>query len=208
MPNDKDKQITGVTKRETCWYWENRRCRYPNNCNKGHPEKCKDMVESGRCYNKQCKLMHPKICWKSLLKEHCDRGESCWFVHPTKQSNQQNKIANNNINRDNIQRHNNQKANNHNRGNQNNLNQNSPEYFLHQRQELGMGPRNNTHSYYNSKGNGIIHNYKWKETENQTVVQELKDFMTQQMTQQMRQQTNQMNQQLENLKRELLYNWM
>ena len=72
------------TPKDICWYWKNRKCRYTTNCKQDHPEHCKDMVENGLCKDSKCKLIHPKICRNLFFKGYCPRGESCWFIHPSK----------------------------------------------------------------------------------------------------------------------------
>ena len=54
--------------KETCWFWKNGNCKYLNRCKKDHPERCKDMIETGLCKNNRCKLIHPKICKNQFYK--------------------------------------------------------------------------------------------------------------------------------------------
>ena len=51
---NKDKPQTEIENNKTkakeiCWFWKNRNCKYVNNCKKEHPERCKDMIETGIC---------------------------------------------------------------------------------------------------------------------------------------------------------------
>ena len=71
------------------------------------------MLEIGLCKDSRCKLLHPKICRSLFFKKYCPRGDSCWFVHPSR-------IRNNVLNNQNAQN----PYNNLNNPRQNNQNQN------------------------------------------------------------------------------------
>ena len=76
-------------RKEICWFWKNKKCRFTTNCKHDHPEKCKEMIDTGRCKDSRCKLIHPKICRNLFYNGYCHRGESCWFTHPSKCENKQ-----------------------------------------------------------------------------------------------------------------------
>ena len=117
-----------ATPKEICWFWKNRKCRYTINCKQHHPEQCKDILETGRCRDSRCNLVHPKICRNLFFKGYCHRGESCWYIHPSKcPNNQPNNMMNQNANNNN----NNQFSNDNNQ--QNNRRNTSPNF-------LGMWP--------------------------------------------------------------------
>ena len=150
--------------KEVCWYWKNRKCRYEDNCKKDHPEQCKTMMEEGKCKNNRCKLMHPKICRNSFYKGYCNRGGSCWFIHPSKCNNQQNNMTNISNSWGTMQDNYNQQAiSNQNLGNQNQLQNNMNQFFLGQWPQI----RNN----YNTN------NQMWKGSENQTMLQMMENMM-------------------------------
>ena len=88
--NNNNNNDRPVTPKEVCWYWKNRKCRYTTDCKQAHPEQCKEMLETGRCHEDRCKLIHVKICRNLFFKHYCPRGDSCWFVHPSKINNNQN----------------------------------------------------------------------------------------------------------------------
>ena len=142
---------TATATKKVCWFWENRKCRYGNSCKKEHPEQCKPMLEEGRCYDDRCKLIHVKICRNLFFKGYCNRGDSCWFVHPTKCNNQQNNMKNSWENR---QDNNNQQASFSQRGNNSN--------FLEQWPQIG---------------NNYNNNQMWKVPENQTMMQMMENMM-------------------------------
>ena len=90
-----------ATQKEVCWHWKNRKCKNKTDCKYDHPEQCKDMLESGLCKDSKCKLVHPKICRNLFFRKYCSRGDSCWFIHPSKIIINQNKQYSNQ-NRSNI----------------------------------------------------------------------------------------------------------
>ena len=65
-----------------CWFWNNRICKYGENCRDVHPTQCKIWLESGRCHDRGCKLSHPEICRLIYDSAYCNR-KNCWFIHPT-----------------------------------------------------------------------------------------------------------------------------
>ena len=89
--NNRNKERNDVPepRKEICWFWKNKKCRFTTSCKHDHPEKCKEMIETGRCKDNRCKLIHPKICRNLFYKGYCHRGESCWFTHPSKCENSQ-----------------------------------------------------------------------------------------------------------------------
>ena len=95
---DQNKNEGNNTKKEICWFWKNKKCRFGENCKNEHPEQCKDMLETGLCKESRCKKLHPKICRNLFYRGICPRGNSCWFTHPTNCTNNEN---NNNSNHDN-----------------------------------------------------------------------------------------------------------
>ncbi|CAL4155642.1 unnamed protein product, partial [Meganyctiphanes norvegica] len=54
--------------KKTCWFWVNRKCKFGNQCKDDHPVQCKSMMETGRCSDSRCKLIHPKICRGSTMR--------------------------------------------------------------------------------------------------------------------------------------------
>ena len=86
---NKERNAMPEPRKEICWFWKNKKCRFTTNCKHDHPEKCKDMIETGRCKNSRCKMIHPKICRNLFYNGYCHRGESCWFTHPSKCENKQ-----------------------------------------------------------------------------------------------------------------------
>ena len=69
----KDKE----TKKKECWFWLNRKCKYGDRCKYEHPTLCKEMMESGRCYDHRCKIPHPKICRSIFFEGYCSREQNC-----------------------------------------------------------------------------------------------------------------------------------
>ena len=136
------------TVKEICWFWKNRKCRYATNCNKEHPEQCKDMLETGLCKNSRCQLLHPKICRNQFYRGYCPRGDTCWFTHPSncrnnqQNNNNQNKETNSNLGitsqHQNINNHTNQMINT----NIGNDNRNMNTHFLGTWPALGNVNRN------------------------------------------------------------------
>ena len=160
---NRDKKQTESNKREakeTCWFWKNRNCKFLNNCKKEHPERCREMIETGLCKNSRCTLIHPKICRKLFYTGYCDRGNLCWFVHPTKCNNKpQTNITHTNSHGGSNQRMATQHPNS-------NHNMNS---FLHQwpQRGIGMGLR----STQNNNNNA------WRERESQGMMQMMQNMM-------------------------------
>ena len=99
-----------VVKKKTCWFWANRICKFENKCRDEHPEKCKKMLETGRCADNRCKLIHPKICRGVFFEGYCSR-KNCRYVHPTNIVNRyvsrgSHSTNNRNNNNNNLQFHN------------------------------------------------------------------------------------------------------
>merc|ERR1712240_234977 len=76
-----EKRVRDDRKKE-CWFWNNRICKYGENCRDVHPTQCKIWLESGRCHDRGCKLSHPEICRLIYDSAYCNR-KNCWFIHPT-----------------------------------------------------------------------------------------------------------------------------
>ena len=134
-PKDENRRNNQNIK-EICWFWKNKKCRYTTNCNKDHPEQCKEMLELGLCKDSRCKLLHPKICRNLFFNKYCPRGDTCWFVHPSKiknnvLNNQNTQNSYNNLNN----RRNNENINNHPR-------HNNQDQYMNQRNEYANVNRN------------------------------------------------------------------
>ena len=69
-------------RKKECWFWNNRKCKYGENCRDVHPTQCKIWLESGKCHDRGCNLSHPEICKLIYNSAYCNR-RNCWFTHPT-----------------------------------------------------------------------------------------------------------------------------
>ena len=67
--------------RKNCWFFENRACKYGNNCRNKHQEICKQWIETGKCSDSRCKMAHPKKCRVYNEQGVCYR-QNCWYFHP------------------------------------------------------------------------------------------------------------------------------
>ena len=136
-----------VTSKDVCWYWKNRKCKYTTNCKEDHPEQCKEMLELGLCKDSRCKRLHPKICRNLFFNKYCPRGDTCWFVHPSK-------IKNNVLNNQNTQ---NPYNNLNNRRNSDNINNhprhNNQNQYMNQRNEYANVNKNFLEIYHPPQNN-------------------------------------------------------
>ena len=92
------------------------------------------MLETGLCKESRCELSHPKICRNLFFRKYCPRGDTCWFVHPSKIEN----VLNNQ----------NYPNNTNNRGQNQNINNNPRQNNQNQNQNMNF--QNN---YINGNGN-------------------------------------------------------
>ena len=72
--------------KKICWFYENRNCKFGNQCRNAHPKACQQMIEYGRCNDNKCTLIHPKIC-RLFTEQGMCRRINCWFTHPSKINN-------------------------------------------------------------------------------------------------------------------------
>ena len=68
------------SKRE-CFYYTNKTCKFGNQCLYEHKDSCKEMVDNGYCFDKNCRLGPPRICWMIYETGSCKRN-MCKFFHP------------------------------------------------------------------------------------------------------------------------------
>ena len=76
----------GQGRREECWWWNTKTCRYGTRCRYLHLERCKKVLDTGFCWEVgagMCNLKHPKVCRESANNRPCNR-EDCRYIHPVR----------------------------------------------------------------------------------------------------------------------------
>ena len=72
--------------RKICWFYENRKCKFGEQCRNHHPEACQQLLEYGKCTKDRCNLVHPNVCRLFFQQGGC-RRMNCWYIHPSKLEN-------------------------------------------------------------------------------------------------------------------------
>ena len=83
--NQKENTYVSKKKQSKCRYWNKGFCREGDKCNFSHKrEDCNTYLNTGKCKERTCQERHRRSCRYFATSNGCFRGDSCQYLHSTR----------------------------------------------------------------------------------------------------------------------------